>query len=1317
MIFNTATTGLQDLRLPQWGRAFWQDPNDGELFLAYASGATEVDYITSDDSGQTWSEPKFLFPVDDFSVHNNFDVIMDRRGHIHCGFRHNESGCYQFVGKQSGGGWTISSGIGPVGWITAGDSGVAGFQGSLMVQESKAFSDKSIAFPAVKMVGKDSNDNIASAIFPHPFNGGGENEVVNQAFGGSIHVGPSGGFPIIYLGAQPGPSGPESRITFLDYDNQVIETWDRDIFGGGDYINNSFWDIDVDGENVGFAPNMAIGSGNGVAWSNAVTLCCTPTGQSLYVAEGTAFNVVFKEVEEIANGTDLFWKRRAGTVGGNPVVSGVVPTGLIYGVGPNTFSGSGVTVHDFPGGGTNCDFSFNDDGEMILYFQMKNESGKQAIGRMKSAYDTGDWAFAEIADEDSGLKYVATARDQHTGGFSNTLFWNGFKALRHPAEPNAASGNKLELLVTQGYVPTYPSGGSLTVWNVENSPGLSKWQIPEHSLDYTATSGTAYEVFAGVRSYTNVQLSSHYTEMPNMFDGDSTTRGRIRDGYTLGLELTGQQTIDRIEVLTKNLTWVPRMAISGSLDGDNWVRVVTIPSGRHSVNDYNRGNALLKYQTMGQTVTEDGNSQDIPGTPGNLVINNIDAFVAKYITFQFESPLENTSLSIHEIKLFGPGYAYPELVTWSNSTFDPPPYYTASPSEQRFVVTENFRRQQGTLPAGWSTYGDFEWTVVGSGDNAGGHPGTVESGLWSIIYTDRGQGDGFALRSEAIGDASGLGNPLGNVPVGGIQPGHTGVVEVIVDIQDYEIAEGFGVPSREIGFSLRADVHIDDAVDFITISPTEQILQPTGTLRISYGDYAWNNPPDEPEPYVPPYSTVLTGAGEHILRWVYRKGEYDPDTEIALGAAWIDNVYGLDKVITEYSRHGFVKGAGLTTESGAIHGYLNSYGSSAINGAVPLVSPLSSSINGYMFGVPQGDIVNSQINGFLKGNGLAINGFVLSSSGVTTRTFPTGSIHGYINVADSGINSSSINGYLDGGNYSSIYGFLNGSDDLANVVPTGDLRIRGYVRAEYPTSSIYGAVGSPVETFANSINGYVNSRFGLGDQVIHGYLGGPSGTAFAAVNGYAIGWNGAGSGLGPNQSIIYGFVSSNTESSGAINGFVLANKPTSAIHGYLGSEALVASGGGLVGSPSTSNVADGINLINGYVKGFDGYQKIHGYVAGNPVASSTINGYTIGGASPASIHGYSIGHALASGSIHGYLDAIGFTPTSIHGYGFGISGIIGSQIHGYTVGVDVPQSQVNGILIGIPQIIITEDSSAYCPSHNYPLSITPSITLPSGFIN
>ena len=75
-----AVSGDVIFRLPSWGRSFWQDPNDSNIILLYASGTAEVDYVTSSDSGNSWSAPSFAFSVDDFSIHNNFDATMDRNG-------------------------------------------------------------------------------------------------------------------------------------------------------------------------------------------------------------------------------------------------------------------------------------------------------------------------------------------------------------------------------------------------------------------------------------------------------------------------------------------------------------------------------------------------------------------------------------------------------------------------------------------------------------------------------------------------------------------------------------------------------------------------------------------------------------------------------------------------------------------------------------------------------------------------------------------------------------------------------------------------------------------------------------------------------------------------------------------------------------------------------------------------------------------------------------------------------------------------------------------------------------------------------------
>ena len=103
-----ASSGV-DLSFPSWGRSYWQDPNDGELICLYASGTNEVDYVTSSDSGVTWSAPAYGFPVDNFGTHNNFDTSMDRAGNVHCVHRYNGSGCYTIFGKVApSGGWAAS---------------------------------------------------------------------------------------------------------------------------------------------------------------------------------------------------------------------------------------------------------------------------------------------------------------------------------------------------------------------------------------------------------------------------------------------------------------------------------------------------------------------------------------------------------------------------------------------------------------------------------------------------------------------------------------------------------------------------------------------------------------------------------------------------------------------------------------------------------------------------------------------------------------------------------------------------------------------------------------------------------------------------------------------------------------------------------------------------------------------------------------------------------------------------------------------------------------------------------------------------------
>lgn len=1275
MIFSTATSGLQDMRLPQWGRAFWQDPNDGEIFLAYGSGTTEVDFVTSSDSGVSWSSPELLFPVEDFHIHNNFDTVMDRAGHIHCGFRFNGSGCYQFVGKIAGGGWTTSSGIGPVGLVDAGDSGNLnkGFQGSLTIQET-AGPVEPVSITAVKIAAKDDSDNIAAFALGTPFN----IAPVIEPITGSTYAGVSGGFPLIYI------LGNEPTIVYYDEPNNNLTRYERSF---GTYF---FWESkSLSAGEVPFGPSMSIGSGIGIEGNNGIAFCCSSgvqgsnglIGQTIYshidnVGVGEKYHNIF----DISNGTENSWVAKAGYIGGGPPSgnfiqeSGVIPTGNIYGVGPNIFSPPGVTVHNFSGEGTNCDFSFNDNGEFLFYWIGKNKWGKQAIGRVKATFDNTSW----VLNSENTIRYPAEVSRTTTGGFSNMLFWGGFKALKHPTEPNGTSG-KAELLVTQGHLPIYPSGGILTAWNVAESPAMG-WDVGEWSKDYTSTSGTSNEIFVGINEIANFQFTTHIDRLPYMFDDSyevSAEYGLIRHGYTIGLELDSARVVDRFEILHRNLisTPAPGLAISGSMDGIEWTRVAHLPSGIISgTSSYNRGNALVKYMGKRPTETELGNTD--PNKPAQSPIAGalqptyvLDPFVAKFIRLQFENTHKG-SHRVYEIKLFGPAHSSKEIVTWSDTSTDPPPYNRLFLTGGSATNIETFTRQQGTLPPGWRTSGDFEWAVVGSGeatkmsslkptDNLPfDYDGKVPSGLWSIttVGNSRGAGDGFSIRSEAIGDASGLGNPLRSVPVGGIQPGMTATLEVDINVLYEETLPRVGseLPNvgRQVGFNIRSDIHYDDSIKFYV----DDILQET------YLDIGWNTFRSYTlgiDEFVPLETFDVSGAGIKTLKWVYTKGDYDPvlsNRVYPFGAAWIDNITGLDGNSTEGSpshhRLGFLRGAN-PFELSAIHGYLSPFEFS------------SKSINAYV----SGDFSNTSTRkGFLQSRfGLGdqvIHGY---ASGVGINPIY---IHGYMPVFTSGINSSR-NGFMSAG---------FGSGDNAGQSIT---------------------------------HGFLQSRYGLGDQVIHGLIWREE-YSNANRKGYIPASDGV-FGLGPNQKAIYGYLKTPIDSGNiSINSFLMGNFPISSVHGYMGSEALVASGGGLVGDPSTSNVVPGVNFIQGYIKGFQGGQMIHGYVKRPLMSSSTIYGYVLGGKVDTSIYGFMQAIDNPTETIHGYASGLGFESLSINSYVFGVSGIISEEIHGYMSATQIPQSKILGTLLGT---VAATSSSAVCLSHSFPLPPLLSITLPSGFIN
>ena len=1361
MRYSVAITGNYEIKLPQWGRCLWQDPSDGNLFLAFASGNAQVSYIYSADSGNSWTEPTELFPVDDFSVHNNFDTFMDRRGHIHCGFRYNDSGCYRFVGKVTGGGWDLASGIGPVGFCVAADSGnLKGFNGSLVVQESPdpaTGEDVSYNFPAVKIAAKASGDVVLAYILGFPYQSYPDVETMSS-YDSSNFVGLEGGYPIIGVNSSAINGPATSQVVYQTFRIGAYGT----IRGlsknfGGPYTDSAFITNFVAGD-IGFAPNMAFGSGYGAFGSDLMTLVCTASGQSMYmsypndafltdafVRVTTSYNddvltTARPDENPYTNGTDLqTWRNTPHLPDALPfyaysnkvpITSGIAATGNVYGVGESTNTGSGIPISNFPGGGTNCDFMFNEDLEMILYFQGKDNEGRHCIQRIKGYHDinTPKWIWPSKNHPESGVKFVAPASPEFTGGHNHVLFWGGFKAARHPTEPGDGS-NKGEFLVTQGWTPTTPSGGTLVVWNIGESPTVQNpYARPTYHLDYTATSGAAgINVFEGITKLDNFLFASHVGSASRMFDGNLNTYANVRNGYAVEIALDKPREINRIEMLSRTLTRPPEVTISGSFDGSNWTRVLTKPSGKLS-DGFNESSPLYKLSTTTETIVDKQND------PTNQPTINFDAFCAKYIRFTFENELGlNGSSRIYDMRFYGPGATEPETIRYSQQHTVPDPHqivtnYLRKNQARRIESFDKY--QQGDVPIGFRTYGDFEWRVVGSGKavqtrsspNAPlpeGYDGRVpqDSGVWGYYRSKRGYKDGFSLRSEAIGDASGLGSPIGSVPVGGIQPGHSGVVEVDLFLTNDDVDLSNSSLTRDISFRIRTDTQQDDRVEFWTLSPnpSNSSGQRIPTLRRTWQEAnTWDSseikettPSDYPE-----ITYKLDNVyGLHTLRWVYYKGAYDSEVQQTnspnFGAAWIDMVSGLDATPSNYVK-GYMRGeAGF--ESGIVNGYLNSTQYHVINGYMS-GSPLFDQINGFLVSSVFAD-ATSQINAYMyPTNESSINGYMTAGDGLAS--IPTGSIYGFLMAPASG-GIESIHGYLEGDWGQNIHGYLRGFGD-ATTFASGDAKINAYLYSIDAISAINGIVGSESTVVNPSIHGYLNARYGMGDQVIHGYLSAPTG-GNAIINGYLPGWSGSPGFFRAPQSMVYGFLQAPVDSGlEQINGYLIANYPASSILGYMGSEALVASGGGTVGynSSSTSNVTQGMNLIHGYIKGFGGDQEIHGYLYGVPGGTGSINGYMLSGAQTNSINGYVISHETASGIIYGFASGVGFSYSPIHGYMTAVSGSENQTIYSVMTGHEDASELIFGHLIGIPGVIGT--SSEICESHSFPLVTVPVVTIPSG---
>ena len=551
---KSGTVGGQ-LRLPSWGRAFWQDPNDGELFLAYASGNTEINYVTSADSGVSWSSPKFLASCEDFSNHDNFDTCMDFRGHIHVVHRYNASGCYKFLGKnQSGGGWTEASGIGSIGMVAGPLGGPSGVQASIHVTPGPLSSDiGSVTYPLARILAKTSANTIKTFYTQHPHNMWTVEDAGLDSLSPSAGV--NGGFPVHVQTHTFFPAGETVGCVYSTTSGTMILA--RRGFGFWGFVSELKTGIpettnatDTASGIVPLTKAMAFASGTinsqpmvGDNWPIVTT---NSSGVEMYCAGS----------EPMGQGS--FLARMDSTYVGTQGTRKRAPEGWPFGSLASGMRGASNkgTFYGGAEGGMNVDISWaNEPGVMHFYFNDFNEVGVQRISRVKGTVETQTltntgstnlksftgWRFSDLDHAVSGQITEALATKEYTGQNTEEVgdrfyaYWRGFKALRHPVSQSEGVP-KQEIIVTLGDSLS-PSGTSYLVahdW-AKTVRATSPFVLPTFEFDVTTGVVPSGDnpLFVGI---SRANLSGG--DGQNIFDGDTTTGTTLANNDFLVMEFT-----------------------------------------------------------------------------------------------------------------------------------------------------------------------------------------------------------------------------------------------------------------------------------------------------------------------------------------------------------------------------------------------------------------------------------------------------------------------------------------------------------------------------------------------------------------------------------------------------------------------------------------------------------------------------------------------------------------------------------------------------------------------------------------------------------